>query len=49
MARRTKTNGFDPKEALADPGYYCQSEVQTLEDSGVEAFLALERVGQAGM
>lgn len=43
MVERSKANGFEPQEALADTGYYSQSEVQTLEDGGVEAFVAVER------
>ena len=41
--RKAKANGFEPQEALADTGYYSQSEVETLESNGVEAFVAVER------
>ena len=43
MVEKAKANGFEPQEALADTGYYSQSEVETLEESGVEAYVAVER------
>lgn len=43
MVEKAKQNGFEPQEALADTGYYSQSEVETLEESGVDAFVAVER------
>jgi len=43
MVEKAKQNGFEPREALADTGYYSQSEIETLEENGVEAFVAVER------
>ena len=43
MVEKTAATGFETKEALADTGYYSQSEVEALEDKGIEAFVAVER------
>ena len=43
MVHQAKANGFEPQEALADTGYYSQTEVQALEENGIEAFVAVER------
>ena len=43
MVQQTKAVCCEPQEALADAGYSSQSEVQALEESGVETFVAVER------
>ncbi len=43
MVEKVRSNGFEPQEALADTGYYSESEVEALEKSGVEAFVAVGR------
>jgi hypothetical protein len=47
MVEKTETNGFEPREALIDTGYYFQSEVNTPEEAGLEAFVAVERQAHA--